>query len=241
VQDSGIGLSPEQIARLFKPFEQADASTTRKYSGTGLGLAITQRLAQMMGGEVGIDSTPGIGSTFWFTARLSRGRDARPAAQPKGSLNALATLQKYHRGARLLLADDDPFNREIALEILQETGLTVDVVDDGLEVLEKFQAEHYDLIVLDVQMPKMDGLEATRRIRALTDANRTPIIAMTANAFVDDRRACEDAGMDDFLSKPVDPEQLFATILKWLVVRSVADEIVNVRDGELPPLWMQAI
>lgn len=228
VQDSGIGLSAEQISRLFKAFEQADPSTTRKYGGTGLGLAITQRLVRMMGGEVG------IGSTFWFTARLGRGRADRSGAQPKDSLNALATLQKYHRGARLLLADDDMFNREIAREILQETGLTIDVANDGLEVLEKFQAQHYDLVVLDIQMPKMDGLEATRRIRALTTATRIPILAMTANAFDDDRRACEEAGMDDFISKPIELEQLFATLLKWLVVRNGPDEIVTVPSGELP-------
>jgi PAS domain S-box-containing protein len=219
VEDTGAGIDSAELARLFRPFEQVDASTTRRFGGTGLGLSITQGLARLMGGDAGARSTPGQGSTFWFTAWLLRGQERHlptTAIAPKHATDLATQLRQCCRGTRVLLAEDNPVNREIALEMLRHAGLEVDVAGDGREALQLAQAQPYALILMDMQMPVMDGLAATCAIRTMPGLQSVPILAMTANAFDEDRRACTEAGMDDFISKPVTMEALYTKLLQWL-------------------------
>jgi len=215
VKDTGIGIPAETMPRLFSAFEQADNSMTRKYGGTGLGLAITRRLAELMGGEVGADSTPGVGSTFWFTARLKK-RGEAVAAAPATSTDAETLIRQHHSGSRILVADDEPINLEVARLQLESVGLLVDTVEDGAEAVTRAQEKAYAAIFMDMQMPNVNGLEATQQIRQLPGYRNTPIIAMTANAFAEDKARCFEAGMSDFLTKPFDPDTLFATLLRGL-------------------------
>jgi two-component system sensor histidine kinase/response regulator len=375
VQDTGEGIAPERAAQLFKPFEQADASTTRRHGGTGLGLALTRHLATMMGGEVGVNSTPGTGSTFWFTVKLGHAADASSLAAPislaglrvllvddlpearaaladrlqmlgmqvdvePGGAQALvrmqhqmqhdepydlvlidwrmpppdgietlqrmrrmlgagmppsvlatafdepamwqqsrrahcdavlvkpitastlndtlmrvlrksasvalrdqpqpgqaeALLRERHAGQRVLLAEDNPINQEVALELLRTVGLVVETASNGVRALELANSRSYDLVLMDVQMPEMDGLQATRELRAQL-GQRLPIVAMTANAFGEDRAACLHAGMNDHIGKPVDPETLYATLARWLPLPSAnpATGRANEADAAPPP------
>ncbi|CAK0757598.1 two-component system, sensor histidine kinase [Gammaproteobacteria bacterium] len=239
VSDTGIGIAEEDQERLFAAFEQADGSTTRKYGGTGLGLTITRHLVYLMGGEVGVESQLGVGSTFWFTVRLGKVERPNTGAsvpvtlptfpsaednglpQPLDDTNDTAkTLRHEYRNARLLLVEDEPFNQEIALEVLGDEGMTADLATNGAEAVELVRLNSYDLILMDMQMPVVDGIKATQRIRQLPGGERIPIVAMTANAFAEDRQRCLEAGMNDHIAKPIDPELLFETIVKWLKVGS---------------------
>lgn len=218
IRDTGVGIPPEAQQRLFNTFTQADGSMTRKYGGTGLGLAISKRLAELMGGEIGVNSRPGEGSTFWFTVRLQKGsaREIPVAGAVPPAPTFEQRLRREHAGARILIAEDEPINREVALCLLEDTGLIVDVVEDGRQALERARQNRYDLILMDMQMPVCNGIDATRAIRADSLNRATPILAMTANAFAEDRQVCLVAGMNDHLPKPVEPEVLYETLYKWL-------------------------
>jgi signal transduction histidine kinase/ActR/RegA family two-component response regulator len=216
VSDTGLGISEEDQTRIFLAFEQADASTTRQFGGTGLGLAISKRLVQLMGGTIGVTSAPGAGSTFWFTARLPLAAETALAPISTAESSAEEQLLQHYSGRRILLAEDEPINREVSVSLLEECGLLVDIAEDGLQATELARDNAYALILMDMQMPKMGGLEATELIRRQARHAKTPIIAMTANAFEEDRQHCFAAGMNDHIGKPVTPEKLFTTLLKWL-------------------------
>jgi len=216
VEDTGVGISPEVLPQLFSAFEQADNSTTRKYGGTGLGLAITRRLARLMGGEAGVESKPGVGSTFWFTAKLTKKHLDGISANAGDIANAETIIRQHYHGTHVLVVDDEPLNREVAQEQLQGAGLVVDTAEDGAQAISMAEKAVYTVIFMDMQMPNIDGLDATRAIRKIPGYEKTPIIAITGNAFAEDKSRCLDAGMNDFLTKPLYPELLFATLLLWL-------------------------
>jgi len=230
VRDTGIGIAPEALTRIFNPFEQADGSTTRKFGGTGLGLPICQRLVRLMGGEIKVVSTPGSGSVFSFAIRLQRTEplaEQQPDLRQSGS-EAERILRTEYSDIRVLVAEDDWVNQEVSLELLRETlGLSVDIAPDGAEALEMALRHRYDLILMDMQMPVLDGIGATQAIRELDGYAEVPIIAMTANAFADDRVQCLDAGMNDFIAKPVDPDRLFVVMLDWLRQRSQLEQLTS--------------
>jgi PAS domain S-box-containing protein len=228
VSDHGIGLSAEQQNRLFQVFSQVDESSTRKYGGSGLGLAICRRLAKLMGGDVGVTSQPGVGSTFWMTAHLKRALSDDAHAGPNAeSLREVLALR--FAGLRILVVEDDAISQAVARGLLEDAGFVVDVVGDGQEAVDRVRTTSYALILMDMKMPLMDGLQATRAIRAIPDQftmrNTMPILAMTANAFADDRVRCLAAGMNAHIAKPVEPEALYSTLLQWLLKTSNPTQI----------------
>lgn len=218
VLDPGIGIDAHTLQRLFTPFEQADTGPAAS-SGTGLGLAITRKLAELMGGEAGATSSPGEGSCFWLTVRLTPVNTASRLVRTL-SQNCVADLEAEIRqkfsGRSILLVEDDPLSQQVSAELLTNAGLHVDTADDGLRGFERVNVQHYDVVVMDVQLPKLDGVSATQKIRALPNKQGLPILALTANAFNEDRARCLAAGMNDFIPKPVEPGLFYATLLRWL-------------------------
>ena len=223
VQDSGIGIDQQGLTHLFRSFHQADASTTREYGGTGLGLAISKRLVEQMGGQIGVESLLGQGSIFWFTVSL--GKDPAPACfRPEGathgSAESPASDLSAFMGARILVAEDNLFNQQVVTELLEAVGAKVRIANHGQEALELLRATRFDCVLMDVQMPVMDGLETVRRIRADPALADLWVIAMTANASREDQERCLAASMDHFITKPILPERLYAELVKYMPRRA---------------------
>ncbi len=214
VTDTGVGLSDEQISNLFTAFSQADNSTTRKYGGTGLGLTICRQLVNLMGGEIKVASTLGKGSTFYFTAVFRPGSEQLALTDKK--TNHILQTNTTLRGALVLLVEDNEINQQVALEILDSFGIQADTANNGREAIKAVQQKKYAAILMDIQMPEMDGLEATRIIRHTAADRKLPVIAMTAHAMKSDREKCMEAGMDDYLAKPIVPDDLFSVLAQWI-------------------------
>ena len=214
VTDTGIGIAPQDHVRIFASFEQADASVSRRYGGTGLGLAICKRLVALMGGEIGVRSALGAGSSFWFTARLgTRLPTSLPAAQ---AVDALAQLRSGFAGVRILLVEDNPVSQQVLRGLVVAAGLKLDVAADGAAALARARDVDYALILMDLHMPGLGGIETTARLRSMPGRERTPVIALTASVFDQDRQRCLEASMCQHLAKPVDPPLLYAALLRWL-------------------------
>lgn len=221
VCDTGIGITPEHQQKLFQAFSQSDSSTTRKYGGTGLGLSICKRLVDMMEGEIGVESELGKGSTFFFNALFghARGEVRKPHVIPH---EAAAQL----RGAHLLLVEDNEINQQVAQELLEKLGITVSIANNGKEAVEAVEKELFDGVLMDLQMPVMDGFEATGIIRNDERFKDLPVIAMTANAMAGDRERCLEAGMNDYVTKPVEPKELHDALAKWVKASNPQNTIV---------------
>jgi len=220
VRDTGIGMAPDEQQRLFQPFSQGDSSTSRRYGGTGLGLSISRHLVRMMGGDIEVESALGGGSSFRFTLAFELQLEAigphEGTTATTDREEALRNDQTRLRGAQLLLVEDNAVNREIALALLRRAGIVVSVACDGQEALGMLEQQHFDGVLMDCQMPVMDGYAATRALRAQPRWRDLPVIAMTANALVGDRDKVLAAGMNDHIAKPIKVDQLFATLARWI-------------------------
>ena len=244
VSDTGIGISTEVQGKLFQPFTQADASTTRRFGGTGLGLSIVRNLAHLMGGDVGVESELGKGARFWFSIKaepLMTGEDARhEVREQSGVLPGLDRPSKL--SGRVLVVEDNPTNRMVVQTMLESLGMASTCVENGQDAVTMLgSSEHFDLVLMDCQMPVMDGFEATRRIRNREISerrSRLPVIALTADAFAEDREECIAAGMDDFLAKPLDIQKLAATLHRWLAPKKAP---VDCHDVPTPPNKVSAV
>ena len=220
LQDTGIGMTPKQVENLFQAFTQGDVSTTRKYGGTGLGLTICQHLVSMMNGQIWVDSTLGIGSTFQFTATFTLQTDAEKetsnilvSSKKTVDLNSLLTKIA---GAKILLVEDNNINQQVAQEMLEAVGVEVHIAANGILAIEMVEKSNYDLVLMDIQMPEMDGYEATKRIRHQPKFKNLPIVAMTANAMIGDREKCLLVGMNDHIAKPIDRKIFYTTLTEWI-------------------------
>jgi len=215
VTDTGIGIPREALETLFNAFTQADGSTTRKYGGTGLGLAIVSQLVDLMGGSLGVDSVEGEGSAFWFTANFQQAKEG-----PEATTEQAENYEDLQLVAKILLVEDNPINQMVAQKMLEKVGIKAALANNGVEALDKLAEESFDLVLMDCQMPEMDGFDATREIRKLDiraqNENPLPIVAMTANVMSGDRERCLDVGMDDYIGKPVQRDQLASVLKKWL-------------------------
>ncbi|MEI6262457.1 MAG: ATP-binding protein, partial [Deltaproteobacteria bacterium] len=241
VADTGIGLNDEQIDRIFAPFAQADSSTTRKYGGTGLGLAIVKRLVELMGGSLQVESKPGMGSCFSFTAWLgvSSRTDEQPSDLHTDEWTSVNAGVRQLTGARVLVVEDNSINQQLLSELLTQIGITVELVGDGQEAVSMVSASApFDAVLMDLQMPVMDGYEATRLIRMMKSAEELPILAITAHAMTEERGRCLAAGMNGHISKPINPDELYKTLVQWVQPRNCKDSLIaaprNKPDTALP-------
>jgi PAS domain S-box-containing protein len=238
IKDTGIGITQEQKQNLFQSFQQADASTTRRYGGTGLGLAISKNLVELMGGAIGVESYLGQGSTFWFQIPLHRAAQDAESLNQRNLAKQASTRENIEKtlllmaGARILLAEDNRLNQIVAADILHDAGFIVDIADNGEVAVALAKARKYDLIFMDVQMPVLDGLSAARALRQIPALVNLPIIAMTANASHQDREKCLAAGMHDHLAKPIEVEQLWRVLAKWIKPRDLNSPGRAVADGK---------
>ncbi|MCP4143432.1 MAG: response regulator [Chloroflexi bacterium] len=242
ISDTGIGMSGEQVDQLFQSFHQVDASITRKYGGTGLGLAITKRLIELMGGEIQVESEPGKGSRFNFTARFGISKQKAPKQISPVSVKQVSELL---RDVHILLVEDNEINQQVARELLEQAGAKVSVADNGEIAVKKVEKERFDCILMDLQMPGIDGLTATRIIRNRLAPSDLPVIAMTASAMASDREQCINAGMNDYIAKPFKPADLYKTLVRWTRSGAVPeivgtdappDESVQRSADDFPPL-----